>query len=51
VLAERSAGGTWTKATVSIVESRLNPLVASRSGRGTVLMASSTRIYARTQVP
>jgi hypothetical protein len=51
VLAERSAGGTWTKATVSTVESRLNPAVVSRSGRGTVLMASSTRVYARTQVP
>jgi hypothetical protein len=51
VLAERSAGGTWTKATVSTVESRLNPLVVSRSGRATVLMASATRIYARTQVP
>jgi len=51
VLAERSAGGTWTKATVSTVESRLNPVVVSRSGRGTVLMASSTRVYAHTQVP
>ena len=51
VLAERSAAGTWTKATVSTVESRLNPLVVSRSGRATVLMASATRIYARTQVP
>jgi hypothetical protein len=51
VLAERSAGGTWTKATVSTVESRLNPLVVSRAGRATVLMASATRIYARTQVP
>jgi hypothetical protein len=50
VLAERGAGGTWTRATVSTVESRLNPLVVSRSGRATVLMASSTRIYARTQV-
>jgi len=48
---ERSAGGTWTKSTVSSVESRLNPLVLSRSGRATVLMASTTRLYARTQVP
>jgi hypothetical protein len=51
VLAERSAAGTWTTATVSTVDSRLNPLVLSRSGRATVLMASPTRIYARTQAP
>jgi hypothetical protein len=51
VLAERGAGGGWTKATVSSVESRLGPLVLSRSGRATVLMASATRIYARTQLP
>jgi hypothetical protein len=50
VLAERSTGGAWTKATVSTVESRLNPIVVSRSGRATVLMASATRLYARTQV-
>jgi hypothetical protein len=49
VLAERSAGGTWTKATVSTVESRLNPIVVSRAGQATVLMASAARIYARTQ--
>jgi hypothetical protein len=50
VLAERSTGGAWTKATVSTVESRLNPIVVSRSGRATVLMASAARLYARTQV-
>ena len=49
-LHERSAGGAWTKATVSTVESRLNPIVVSRSGRATVLMASAARLYARTQV-
>jgi hypothetical protein len=51
VLAERSPRGTWSKTTVSTVESRLNPVVVSRAGRATVLMASSTRIYARTQLP
>jgi hypothetical protein len=51
VLAERGAGGTWTKTTVSTVESRLNPLVLSRAGRATVLMASATRGYAHTQRP
>ena len=51
VLAERGAGGAWTKATVSTVDSRLDPLVLSRGGRATVLMASATRVYARIQVP
>lgn len=50
VLAERSAGGAWTKATVSSTESRLNPIVVSRSGQATVVMASAARIYARTQL-
>ena len=41
----------WTKATVQASPSRLDPIVVSAGGRATVLMASSARIYKRTQLP
>ena len=50
VIAERSPGGTWTKATVAGSHSRMVPIVVSLSGRATVVMASAERLYARTQV-
>jgi hypothetical protein len=50
VIAERSPGGTRTKATVSGRHSRMVPIVVSLSGRATVVMASAERLYARTQV-
>ena len=50
VMAERSRSGSWTKATVAGSESRVIPIVASVSGRATVVMASAERLYARTQV-
>ena len=50
VMAERSRSGSWTKATVTGSESRVIPIVASVSGRATVVMASAERLYARTQV-
>jgi hypothetical protein len=46
VLAERLGSGGWTKGTVYPAASRLRPLVLGT----TVLMASATRIYARTEV-
>jgi len=49
-MAERSRSGSWTKATVAGSESRVIPIVASVSGRATVVMASAERLYARTQV-
>jgi hypothetical protein len=45
VLAERLGSGGWTKGTVYPAASRLRPLVLGT----TVLMASSSRIYARTE--
>lgn len=45
VLAERLGSGGWTKGTVYPSASRLPPIVAGT----TVLMASSLRIYARTE--
>jgi hypothetical protein len=50
LIAERSPGGTWTKATVAGSHSRMVPIVVSDSGRVTVVMASAERLYARTQV-
>ena len=50
MIAERSPGGTWTKATVAGSHSRMAPIVISLSGRATVIMASAERLYARTQV-
>ena len=44
-LAERLGSGGWTKGTVYPAASRLRPLVLGT----TVLMASSSRIYARTE--
>jgi hypothetical protein len=46
VLAERLGSGGWTKGTVYPAASRLRPLILGT----TVLMASATRIYARTEV-
>jgi hypothetical protein len=46
VLAERLGSGGWTKGTVYPAASRMRPLVLGT----TVLMASATRIYARTEV-
>ena len=46
VLAERLGSGGWTKGTVYPTASRMRPLVLGR----TVLMASASRIYARTEV-
>jgi hypothetical protein len=51
VLAEKIGNGAWTKATVQASPSRLDPITVSESGRATVLMASSARIYKRTQLP
>jgi hypothetical protein len=51
VLAEKLGNGAWTKATVQASPSRLDPIVVSTGGRATVLMASSARIYKRTQLP
>jgi hypothetical protein len=45
VLAERLGSGGWTKGTVYPSPSRMAPIVAG----ATVLMASATRIYARTE--
>ena len=45
VLAERLGSGGWTKGTVYPSASRLPPIVVGT----TVLMASSHRIYARTE--
>ena len=50
-MAERIGNGDWTKATVQASPSRLDPIVVSAGGRTTVLMASSARIYRRTQLP
>ncbi|HEV8423586.1 MAG TPA: hypothetical protein VGS14_00125 [Actinomycetes bacterium] len=50
VLAERLGSGGWTKATVYPAASRLDPIVLSVGGKATVLMASATRIYKRTQI-
>ena len=50
VIAERSPGGTWTKATVAGSHSRMVAIVVSLSGRATVVMASAERLSARTQV-
>jgi hypothetical protein len=46
VLAERLGSGGWTKETVYPAASRMRPIVLG----ATVLMASATRIYARTEV-
>lgn len=51
VMAEKIGGGDWTKATVQASPSRLDPIVVSGGGQATVLMASSARIYKRTQLP
>jgi hypothetical protein len=51
VMAERIGDGDWTKASVQASPSRLDPIVVSAGGRATVLMASSARIYKRTQLP
>ena len=50
VMAERIRDHAWTKITVQASPSRLDPIVVSESGRATVLMASSARIYRRTQL-
>jgi hypothetical protein len=46
VLAERLGSGGWTKGTVYPAASRLHPIILGTS----VLMASATRIYARTEI-
>jgi len=46
VLAERLGSGGWTKGTVYPAASRLHPIILGT----TVLMASTTRIYARTEI-
>jgi hypothetical protein len=51
MMAERIGSGAWTKATVETSPSRLDPIVVSEGGRATVLMASTARIYKRTQLP
>ena len=51
VMAERIGDGDWTKAGVQASPSRLDPIVVSAGGGATVLMASSARIYKRTQLP
>jgi hypothetical protein len=51
VMAERIGNGAWTKATVQASPSRLDPIVVSFGPQAVVLMASSARIYKRTQLP
>jgi hypothetical protein len=50
VLAEKIGNGDWTKATVQASPSRLDPIVVSFGPQAIVFMASSARIYKRTQL-
>jgi hypothetical protein len=50
VMAERIGDGDWTKATVQASPSRLDPIVVSFGPQAIVFMASSARIYKRTQL-
>jgi hypothetical protein len=50
VMAEKIGNGDWTKATVQASPSRLDPIVVSFGPQAVVLMASSARIYKRTQL-